>query len=55
MCHLSAGGLAAETLLSDETVWMGGSTEEEEEVAWVETAVVIAAARAAVKGMLVEE
>ena len=42
--------LAAVTLLSDGSVGMGGSTEEDEEVAWVEAVVVIAAARAAVRG-----
>ena len=44
------GRLAAVTLLSDGSVGMGGSTEKDEEVAWVEAVVVIAAARAAVRG-----
>ena len=46
VCHLllmkvRTAGLAAVTLLSDGSVGMGGLTEEEEVVAWVETAVVI--------------
>ena len=44
LMKVRTGRLAAVTLLSD------GSTEEDEEVAWVEAVVVIAAARAAVRG-----
>ena len=40
------------TLRTDGSVGMGGSTEEDEEVAWVMAVVVIAAARVAVRGIL---